>query len=103
LFTAPGALLAKEIDDNERESPQERERHIATLENRDDACGRRLRRASLIGILFGSREGFSLAWNPVTHSHLKRDDFSSNRHPALAYWWSMIFSENRYPLFGIML
>jgi len=19
------------------------------------------------------------------------------------YWWSMIFSENRYPLFGIML
>src|ERR1700745_4329306 len=22
---------------------------------------------------------------------------------ALAYWWSMIFSENRYPLFGIML
>jgi dTMP kinase len=34
---------------------------------------------------------------------LKRDDFSSNRHPALAYWWSMIFSENRRPLFGIML
>src|SRR6266576_7313758 len=22
---------------------------------------------------------------------LERDDFSSNRHPALAYWWSMIF------------
>jgi len=34
---------------------------------------------------------------------LKRDDFSSSRHPALAHWWSMIFSENRYPLFGIML
>jgi hypothetical protein len=34
---------------------------------------------------------------------LKRDDFSSNRHPTLRYWWSMIFSENRYPLFGIML
>src|SRR5215471_4731477 len=34
---------------------------------------------------------------------LERDDFSSNRHLALAYWWSMIFSENRYPLFGIML
>ncbi|MFL5046892.1 MAG: hypothetical protein ACJ8EA_18830, partial [Xanthobacteraceae bacterium] len=34
---------------------------------------------------------------------LERDDFSSNRHPAPAYWWSMIFSENRYPLFGIML
>jgi hypothetical protein len=34
---------------------------------------------------------------------LERDDFSSNRHPALAYCWSMIFSENQYPLFGIML
>jgi hypothetical protein len=34
---------------------------------------------------------------------LEWDDFSSNRHPALAYCWSMIFSENRYPLFGIML
>ena len=34
---------------------------------------------------------------------LERDDFSSNRHPALAFCWSMIFSENRYPLFGIML
>src|SRR5262245_8277374 len=34
---------------------------------------------------------------------LERDDVSSNRHPALAYWWSMIFSKNRYPLFGIML
>src|SRR5713101_438996 len=28
-------------------------------------------------------------------SVLERDDFSSNRHPALAYCWSMIFSENR--------
>src|SRR5262245_32323405 len=34
---------------------------------------------------------------------LERDDFSSNRHPALAFCWSMIFSENRCPLFGIML
>jgi hypothetical protein len=34
---------------------------------------------------------------------LERDDFSSNRHPPLPYCWSMIFSENRYPLFGIML
>src|SRR5581483_942928 len=28
---------------------------------------------------------------------------SSNRHPALARCLSMILSENRYPLFGIML
>src|SRR5215211_2960581 len=34
---------------------------------------------------------------------LEHDDFSSNRHPALGYCWSMIFSENRYPLFGITL
>src|SRR5262245_56406034 len=33
---------------------------------------------------------------------LERDDFSSNRHPALPCCWSMIFTENRYPLFGIM-
>jgi hypothetical protein len=36
-------------------------------------------------------------------ARLKRDGFSSNRRPALGYCWSMMFSENRYPLFGIML
>jgi hypothetical protein len=34
---------------------------------------------------------------------LKRDDFSSNRHPALSFCLSMIFSENRCTLFRIML
>src|SRR6266571_6455659 len=34
---------------------------------------------------------------------LERDVFSSNRHPALSSCLSMIFSENRYPLFRIML
>jgi hypothetical protein len=34
---------------------------------------------------------------------LKRNDFRLNRHSALACCLSMIFSENRYPLFGIML
>ena len=28
---------------------------------------------------------------------VQRDDNCSNRHPAPAHWWSMIFSENRYP------
>jgi hypothetical protein len=41
--------------------------------------------------------------NPPPPITLKRDDFSSNRHHALAHCLSMIFSENRYPLFGIML
>ncbi|HXL29220.1 MAG TPA: hypothetical protein VN968_08015, partial [Bradyrhizobium sp.] len=36
-------------------------------------------------------------------SILERDDFSSDRHPALSFCLSMIFSENRYPLFRIML
>jgi hypothetical protein len=35
---------------------------------------------------------------------LERDDLSANVNPALAiFWWSMMFSENRYPPFGIML
>jgi hypothetical protein len=37
------------------------------------------------------------------HDTLERDDFSSNRHPALASCLSMIFSENRCTLFEIML
>jgi hypothetical protein len=44
-----------------------------------------------------------LSTSRIARSALKRDDFSSNRHPALGYCWSMMFSENRYPLFGIML
>jgi hypothetical protein len=28
---------------------------------------------------------------------LEQDHVSSNRDPALRYWWSMIFSENRRP------
>jgi len=34
---------------------------------------------------------------------LKRDEIKLNRHRALALSWSMIFSENRYTLFQIML
>src|SRR5436853_47551 len=45
---------------------------------------------------------FARSW-PSSASRLDRDDFSSNRHPALAFWWSTIFSENRFTLFGIML
>jgi hypothetical protein len=33
----------------------------------------------------------------------QRDAVSSYRHPASGYSWSMMFSENRHPLFGIML
>jgi len=34
---------------------------------------------------------------------LERDGFKWNCHRALDLWWSVIFSENRYPLFRIML
>jgi DNA-binding Lrp family transcriptional regulator len=33
----------------------------------------------------------------------EQDGISSNRHPALSFYLRMIFSENRYPLFRIML
>jgi hypothetical protein len=39
---------------------------------------------------------------PISAS-LERDDFSPDRHPALSFCLSMIFSENRYTLFRIML
>jgi hypothetical protein len=39
----------------------------------------------------------------VPIGRLERDDLSSNRHPALSIYLSMIFSENRYPPFRIML
>jgi len=34
---------------------------------------------------------------------LKRDEIVLNRHRALAFYLSMIFSENRFTLFRIML
>jgi hypothetical protein len=33
----------------------------------------------------------------------EQDDFSSNRHPAPSSCLRMIFSENRFPLFRLML
>jgi hypothetical protein len=36
-------------------------------------------------------------------SRLKRDEIGMNRHRALGYCLSMIFSENRFTLFRIML
>src|SRR5581483_9288437 len=33
----------------------------------------------------------------------EQDDFSAKCHPAPGFWRSMIFSENRFTLFGIML
>ena len=55
-----------------------------------------------LDLTFASRVRAEVVAN-VKPAPLKRDDLSSNRHPALAYCPRMIFSENRYPLFGIML
>jgi len=38
-----------------------------------------------------------------TYHELKRNGIRLNHHFALACCLSMIFSENRYPLFGIIL
>src|ERR1700730_1170825 len=59
----------------------------------------------------GFLDGAHLGGGDIDNAHEKlpgasrseRDDFSSNRHPALSFCLSMIFSENRYPLFRIML
>jgi hypothetical protein len=47
----------------------------------------------------------STAWDGNanrTNERPQRDDVSSNRHPSPAFYLSMIFAENRLPLFGIM-
>jgi hypothetical protein len=60
-------------------------------------------RASTLAVGFADQTSYDVRGGVTVAFGLERDDFSSNRHPALAYCWSMIFSENRYPLFGIML
>jgi hypothetical protein len=65
----------------------------------------RIRSISALGV------GGACRATGVARERLERDDFSSKRHPALAYCRSMIFSENRWPpriksgagFFGIML
>ena len=59
--------------------------------------------ATLQGIVKDLRPAYRRGKLEGREARLERDDFSSDRHPALAYLRTMIFSENRYPLFGIML
>jgi hypothetical protein len=51
----------------------------------------------------GENRRFSFVDHQCRGLGLEQDDLSSNRHPALAYRRSMIFSENRFTLFGIKL
>ena len=50
-----------------------------------------------------SERAIALHLDGARQPALDRDDFSSNRHPDLVSCLSMIFSENRCTLFGIML
>ena len=50
-----------------------------------------------------SRSNFILCQRRGTKCVLERDELWLDRHPALAFCLSMIFSENRIPLFRIML
>src|SRR5262249_22167047 len=67
--------------------------HRQGIPGRDDALQGRTRAPP------GSRVSICAAATPA----LERDGFSLNRHRALDLCWSMIFSENRLPLFRIML
>jgi ABC-type uncharacterized transport system substrate-binding protein len=51
----------------------------------------------------GNLTGVNFLNTELVPKQLERDDFSLNRHPALASCSSMIFSENRCTLFRIML
>src|SRR5215213_10064018 len=64
-----------------------------------------LRRQRLSGQHIAKAAGVSPATvsRILNRAGLEHDDFSSSRHPALPLCLSMIFSENREPLFGIML
>jgi hypothetical protein len=39
----------------------------------------------------------------TSDTDLESDQFLLNQHPDLTFFLRMIFSENRFPLFGIML
>jgi hypothetical protein len=41
-------------------------------------------------------------WPILDVHNVKQQDLKRDCHPALVYSWRMIFSENRFPLFGIM-
>src|SRR5207249_9627267 len=62
-----------------------------------------LRRRRLLRLRSDQEEGRHRLEFPGAGDVLERNDFSSNRHFALAFCLSMIFSENRYTLFRIML
>src|SRR5262249_20268249 len=49
-----------------------------------------------------ARAGQADTLAPVNRRRLERHAFSWNRHLVVVDWRRMIFSENRYPLFGIM-
>jgi hypothetical protein len=73
--------------------------------NAADFVGRYGRHARRLVAGFGGRlRSFSRDGARSVHiATLKRNDFKLNHYFALAFCLSMIFSENRYPLFRIML
>jgi hypothetical protein len=58
----------------------------------------------LLGPIYRNVPTFTEKRSSVDHpTTLKRNGFKLNHHFALASWLSVLFSENRYPLFRIML
>ena len=68
------------------------------LEPRDFRLTRRRTLAHCLNMIFSGKYVSAFP----DHA-LERDEFRKNRHRALTYYLSMIFSENREPLFRIML
>src|SRR5215470_14448605 len=94
-------------------------RRLASRNDAEQQCAREMWRPTAFRAGPYDRGGSESGREPRPWD-LERDDFSSNRHLALIYCWSMIprvepegmlFSENRYPpriksgagFFGIML
>jgi hypothetical protein len=48
-------------------------------------------------------DGLDMVRRAIKFKPLNQEDVSLNRHPGSALRWSMILSENRFPLFGITL
>jgi hypothetical protein len=77
---------------------------IALFEKHDlqSPTGRIARNARAIDAAANNRQ-IEVGHRPAIFAALERDGFMLTRHRALVLCWSMIFSENRQPLFRIML
>jgi len=92
-----GACHYQHRSDNDRDADS---KHVGMRREHDDESGDA--RHDAPGQRHG-RSGDAGRIACIAIGLLERDDFSPNGHLALSSYKSMIFSENQYPLFRIML